>query len=178
MKYIISLILLFTLSGCVSETHQEKNTVNLVTTGDINIALNGKNTFSWHPTISANYLNKELNNRDTEQRFSQSLRASLEKRGFQFVKDSTNVDFYVGYGLGLEENIQDQDILEKTGLLTGIQPIGVNDNGTKKASVFIAIFLPNEPYQQWSVLAQGYTNSDNVMSLDELTEFMLHNLKK
>lgn len=178
MKYISSLILLFTLSGCVSETYQEKNTVNLVTTGDINNTLQGKKNFSWHPTISANYLNKELNNRDTEQRFSQSLKSSLENRGFQFIENATDADFYVGYGLGLEENIQDEDILEKTGLLTGMQPIGVDNDDSKKASIFIAIFLPNEPYQRWSVLAQGYTNSDSTMSLDELTEFMLHNLKK
>ena len=78
----------------------------------------------------------------------------------------------------LFRSIQDKDILEKTGLLTGIQPIGVDNDDSKKASIFIAIFLPNEPYQQWSVLAQGYTNSDSTMSLDELTEFMLHDLKK
>lgn len=177
MKYIISLLLLLTLSGCVSETYQEKNTVNLVTTGDINTTLEGRHTFSWHPTVTANYLNKELNEQDTEQRFSQSLQSTLEKKGYQFIKNSNEVDFYIGYGLGLEENIQDKEILNKTGLLAGVQPIGIENNDeSQKASVFIAIFLPNEIYPQWSVLAQGYTHTDNTMSLDELTEFMLHNL--
>ncbi|OCH22353.1 DUF4136 domain-containing protein [Aliivibrio logei] len=179
MKYFISFILLLTLSGCVSETYQEKSTINLVTTGDINNILQNKTTFAWHPKISANFLNKELNNRDIEQRFSQALKASLEQKGYLFTDDVSNADFYIGYGLGIEENIKDMAILEKTGLLTGIQPIGIDDNDdSQKASIFIALFLPNQPYQQWSVLAQGYTNTDNTYSVDEVTELMLHDLKE
>lgn len=49
-----------------------------------------------------------------------------------------------------------------------------------KASVFIAIFLPNQVNASWTILAQGYTNTDNNRknAMNELLQFMFHSLEK
>ena len=180
MKYLLSFVLFIFISGCVSETTEEKSTINLVTIGNINDVIVGKHSFSWHPTISANYLNTELNDNNTEQKFITSLKNELIQKGFIYTDNPTQADFYIGYGLGIDSAISDQQILNKTGLLTGLQPLNITDEEKNKASVFIAIFLPNQVNASWTILAQGYTNTDNNRknAMNELLQFMFHSLEK
>ncbi|MUK61104.1 hypothetical protein GNP81_04090 [Aliivibrio fischeri] len=178
MKYILSLLLLFTLSGCVTETHQEKSTVNLVTTGDINNIISGRTFFSWHPDVNANYLNKKLNKNDTEEKFILALKNELKQKGFIYTDDLQKADFYIGYGLGVDTKISDDQILNKTGLSAGIEPHGIDENNSDKASVFIAVYLPTQLSPQWTILAQGYTNSDKTGAMDELLQLMFHSLEE
>lgn len=180
MKYLLSFVLFIFISGCVSETTEEKSTINLVTIGNINDVIAGKHSFSWHPTISANYLNTELNDNNTEQKFITSLKNELIQKGFIYTDNPTQADFYIGYGLGIDSAISDQQILNKTGLLTGLQPLNITDEEKNKASVFIALFLPNQVNASWTILAQGYTNTDNNRknAMNELLQFMFHSLEK
>ncbi|KAB2825402.1 DUF4136 domain-containing protein [Aliivibrio finisterrensis] len=179
MKYFLSFLLLTFVTGCVSETYQEKSTVNLVTIGNINDVIAGKRTFAWHPNINANYLNSTLNENNTEQRFIKSLKNELTEKGFIYTDNPTFAEFYVGYGLGIESAISDTKILNETGLQTGLQPLD-NKNEADKASIFIAVFLPNQINSSWSVLAQGYTNTEDnrKTAMDELLHFMFHSLNK
>ena len=94
MKYLLSFVLFIFISGCVSETTEEKSTINLVTIGNINDVIAGKHSFSWHPTISANYLNTELNGNNTEQKFITSLKNELIQKGFIYTDNPTQADFY------------------------------------------------------------------------------------
>ena len=179
MKYLLSFVLFIFISGCVSETIEEKSTINLVTIGNINDVVAGKHFFSWHPTLSANYLNTELNENNTEQQFIMSLKNELVQKGFIYTDNPIQADFYIGYGLGIDSTISDQQILNKTGLLTGLQPSNTADEEKNKASVFIAVFLPNQVNASWTILAQGYTNTDNSRkdAMNELLQFMFHSLE-
>ena len=169
--------MLFLLNGCVTETSHEKSTINVITTGNINDIVSNKKYFSWHPKVNANYLNSVLNEKNTEQKFTSSLIKELEQKGYIYTSDTTQADFYIGYGLGVDTKITDQQILNKTGLNTGLQPSTISDEN--KASVFIAIYLINQPLSQWTVLAQGYTDTDNERqnAIDELLKFMFSSLK-
>ncbi|XDF77030.1 DUF4136 domain-containing protein [Aliivibrio fischeri] len=178
MKYLFTFVLLLTLNGCVTETHQEKSTVNLVTTGDINTVITGRTFFSWHPDINANYLNKKLNKNDTEEKFILALKNELKKKGFTYTDDLQKADFYIGYGLGVDTKISDDQILNKTGLSAGIEPHGIDENDSDKASVFIAIYLPTQLTPQWTILAQGYTDSEQTDAMDELLQLMFHSLEE
>lgn len=179
MKYLFTLFFAFILTGCVSETNTNppSNTVNLVTTGNINDIVKGKTYFAWHPTINANYLNSEIKN-NVEEQFVSTLKEELENKGYIYTNDITEAEFYVGYGLGVDSQISDTQILAKTGLLAGIKPSTESSKDAQKASVFIAVFLPNHIRHQWSVLAQGYSNqsSDKQTALRELIDFMLGRL--
>nr|VVV04676.1 hypothetical protein AW0309160_02084 [Aliivibrio wodanis] len=179
MKYLISFALLFFLNGCVSEAHQEKSTINIVTTGNITEVLSDKKSFTWHPTINANYLNSTLNNNEVEQQFILSLKHKLEQKGFTYIDNAIQADFYIGYGLGVDTKISDSQILNKTGLLAGLQPL--DSEGNNKASIFIAIFLPSQLSPSWSALAQGYTNieksNQKEKAISELLNFMFNSLK-
>lgn len=179
MKYLLPFLLFAFLTGCVSETYQEKSTVNLVTIGSINDVIAGKHTFAWHPNINANYLNNTLNENNTEQLFITSLKNELTQKGFIYTDNPKLADFYVGYGLGIESAISDTQILNKTGLLTGLQPLD-SEKEADKASIFIAVFLPNQINSSWSVLAQGYTNTEDnrKTAMDELLQFMFHSLNE
>lgn len=180
MKYLFTLFFAFILTGCVSETNTNppSNTVNLVTTGNINDIVKGKIRFTWHPTINANYLNSEVKN-NVEAQFVSTLKQELEKKGFIYTKNIDDAEFYVGYGLGVDSQISDTQILAKTGLLAGVRPKTETDDNVQKASVFIAVFLPNQVKHQWSVLAQGYSaqNHDKEAALRELIDFMLIRLE-
>lgn len=179
MKYLLSFVLLIFISGCVSETNEEKSTINLVTIGNINDVIAGKHFFSLHPTITDNYLNTELNKNNTEQQFIESLKNELIQKGFIYTDNPLQADFYVGYGLGIDSTISDEQILNKTGLLTGLQPLNSADEEKNKASVFIAVFLPNQINASWTILAQGYTNTDNnrKSAMNELLQLMFNSLK-
>lgn len=178
LKYFLSLFALIMLSGCVTETHQENSTISLVTTGNINHVIAKRIFFSWHPDINANYLNKERVENDAENKFTLALKSQLKRKGFIYTDDRQKADFYVGYGLGVDSQISDTKIMDKTGLLTGITPHNSKEANQDKASVFIAIYLPSQQVPQWTTLAQGYTDDKYKQqeSFNQLAEFMLHSL--
>ncbi|MDO6620569.1 DUF4136 domain-containing protein [Shewanella sp. 10N.286.51.B2] len=175
----VSLLLIF-LTGCTSKEATEVHvptSVTMVTTGDLGAISPYGKTFAWHPTMFSVHTANKLDDEELIRHMRQSITKIMDKKGYSLVSEAQSPSMVIGFGMALESEMSDKEIMDKAGLVAGLSTAGIDDE-FEKGSVLVAIFIPNSQQPIWRVLAQGFTETDKPVQnreqrFDKLTTMML-----
>ncbi|WP_076539869.1 DUF4136 domain-containing protein [Shewanella sp. UCD-KL21] len=173
-------VLAVLLAACTSKPAPDihaPTSITMVTTGDLTTITANAKTFAWHPTMFTVHTNNKLDDEELIRHMRQSITKIMDKKGYSLVDESQFPNIVVGFGMTLESEMSDQEILEKAGLVAGLSTEGVDDE-FEKGSVLVAVFSPQSQQPIWRVLAQGFTDTDKPVKnreqrFDKLTTMML-----
>ena len=82
--------------------------------------------------------------------------ADFTSKDFLLAKSGQTVDFYVGFGIALSEDLSDETINEKFGVSPGLPSDGEN----KKGSFLIYVDDAQTGQRVWRGTAQGFVQND------------------
>ena len=178
----ISLVAMF-LSGCASnETSIEPvpSRITMVTSGDLDLLSANAKSFSWHPTMFTVHSANKLNDEELIRHMRKSITKIMEAKGYHFVEANDSPSILVGFGMAIESEMSDKEIMKRAGLVAGLSTKGVDDD-YEKGSVIVALFNPIRNQPVWKVLAQGFTDKDKPIEdreqrFDKLTGMMLNSI--
>ncbi|MCL1143382.1 DUF4136 domain-containing protein [Shewanella gaetbuli] len=166
------------LSGCATDHHSvAEHRMTMVTSGDVSLATQ---TYAWHETMFSIHTANKMDEEELKRHLRQSVDKLMASKGYVLVANNQNPQMTVGFGMALESEMSDMEILAKAGLVPGLSTQDVSDE-YEKGSVLIAFFNPriNQPF--WRVLAQGFTDPHKTVvnrevKFDELANMMLSNI--
>ncbi|MCL1147932.1 DUF4136 domain-containing protein [Shewanella marinintestina] len=162
-KYISIVVLgLSLLTACSSTDSAERASATrttMVISGDLSLINSHSKAFSWHPTMFAVHANDTVDSEMVIQHMQKAITNVMQKKGYHLANQNETPSVLVGYGLALESEMSDKEILKKAGLVAGLSTAGVDDK-YEKGSVLVALFNPMSPMPVWRVLAQGFTELD------------------
>ncbi|MFC1503611.1 DUF4136 domain-containing protein [Pseudomonadota bacterium] len=130
----------------------------MVKTGNLSLLPTESKRFSWHPTLLKVYVSDDADAEKLVKHMQNAITKLMESRGYQLVPITDSPSVLVGFGLALESEMSDKEILNRAGLMVGLSTVGVDRNQYEKGSVLVAIFLPEQVLPLWRVLAQGLTD--------------------
>ncbi|MEZ9200236.1 DUF4136 domain-containing protein [Shewanella sp. 10N.286.54.B9] len=163
IKHYIAAILLglMALTGCSSQPTEELQVIRttMVTSGDLSVINSSTKVFDWHPTMFAVHANDEVNKQVVVAHMKSAISKAMLAKGYRQATTHETPNILVGFGLALESEMSDKEILERAGLVPGLSTQGVDDK-YEKGSVLVALFTPHNPQPIWRVLAQGFTELD------------------
>lgn len=160
LMILVGLVLVVGCSSTDSEQQQMAATrTTMVISGDLSSLNTSSKTFAWHPTMFAVHANDSLDSDVIIQHMQNAITKVMQTKGYHLAKANETPSVLVGYGLALESEMSDKEILQKAGLVAGLSTEGVADK-YEKGSVLVALFNPRTPMPVWRVLAQGFTDLD------------------
>jgi len=179
-KKISCLLLTFFLTACVTvDVPKSKPTrATMVTTGDLSFLSQSTPRFAWHPSLARVAAEEGVNDDNVVDLMRASMTKAMEAKGYRLVSIDDSPDLLLGFGIALESEMSDAQILDKAGLVPGLSTIGVDADKHEKGSVLLALFNPRMAAPAWRVLAQGFTDSEQSRDerqqrVDELVSLML-----
>ncbi len=171
------------ISGCASnETIIDPvpSRITMVTSGDLGMISEHAKTFSWHPTMFTVHSANKIDDAELVRHMRQSITKIMNAKGYHYVAADQSPSLILGFGMALESEISDKEIMKRAGLVPGLSTKGVDDD-YEKGSVLVALFNPNSIQPVWKVLAQGFTDTDRPVEdreqrFDKLTSMMLNSI--
>ncbi|WP_166372119.1 DUF4136 domain-containing protein [Psychromonas sp. SA13A] len=82
----------------------------------------------------------------------------LSSKGYQYRADPKQADIVVGFLFALEDDIADQTIQQRFGLLPGLTRSNVNDPRYEKGSLLLAALDNQEKTVYWRSAVQGFVD--------------------
>ncbi|MCW3174110.1 DUF4136 domain-containing protein [Shewanella subflava] len=174
-RLILSICLVI-VSACTTNDLEPTlaNRITMVTSGDVSLV---SKTYAWHQTMFSVHTKNTQDEEPLRELLRQSVNKVMAAKGYQQVAYTDSPQMLIGFGMALESEMSDTEILAKAGLVPGLSTHGV-DKKLEKGSVLIAFFNPlvKEPY--WRVLAQGFTEHNKSVDkraagFDALSKMML-----
>ncbi len=179
-KKLSCLLLTFILTACVTVDVPKSNPTRatMVTTGDLGFLSQSTPRFAWHPSLARVAAEEGVNDDNVVGLMRASMTKAMEAKGYRLVSIDDSPDLLVGFGIALESEMSDAEILDKAGLVPGLSTVGVDADKHEKGSVLVALFHPRMAEPAWRVLAQGFTDSEQSRDerqqrVDELVSLML-----
>ena len=171
------------LSGCASnETCVDPvpTRITMVTSGDLSLISSSSKSFGWHPTMFTIHSANKLDDAELVRHMRLSITKIMEAKGYHYVEANDSPSMLVGFGMALESEMSDKEIMKRAGLVAGLSTKGVDDD-YEKGSVLVALFSPIRIQPVWKVLAQGFTDTDKPIEdreqrFDKLTSMMLNSV--
>ncbi|GIU30383.1 DUF4136 domain-containing protein [Shewanella sp. MBTL60-007] len=166
IKKCISMLVvgLSLLVGCSSAKHVEAEMAatrtTMVTTGDLELLSHSTKAFAWHPDMFAVHASDEVDSKAVIKHMKAAITQAMEAKGYHLASAHESPSVLVGFGVALESEMSDKEILKRAGLVAGLSTEGVNKE-YEKGSVLVALFSPHSTMPVWRVLAQGFTDLDN-----------------
>jgi hypothetical protein len=172
-KFSMSFVLVLVLVGCVPTSQNNHPTISKVITGDLAIFSSGNKRFAMYPSVNASYLPGGEGSERVIATTKNSICQIMGEKGYVLVPINENPDFIVGFGLGLESKITDDEIFDKAGMVVGLSTEGINPKKCQKGTALIAVFSPGPKEPRWRVLAQGISS---MKKTDEARKESIHHL--
>ncbi|WP_394147864.1 DUF4136 domain-containing protein [Shewanella atlantica] len=178
-KKLSCLLLTFILTACVTVDVPKSNPTRatMVTSGDLSFLSSNTPRFAWHPSLARVAAEEGVNDKVVDLMRSSMMKV-MQSKGYHLVSVDESPDLLLGFGVALESQMSDTQILDKAGLVPGLSTFGVDADKHEKGSVLLALFHPHMAEPAWRVLAQGFTDSDQSRDerqqrVDELVSLML-----
>lgn len=181
-KKLSCLLLTFILTACVTVDVPKSKTkptrATMVTSGDLSFLSQSTPRFAWHPSLARIAAEEGVNDDNVVHLMRTAMTKAMEAKGYHLVSIDDSPDLLLGFGIALESEMSDAQILDKAGLVPGLSTVGVDADKHEKGSVLLALFNPRMAAPAWRVLAQGFTDSEQnrderQQRVDELVSLML-----
>ncbi|MCL1049893.1 DUF4136 domain-containing protein [Shewanella abyssi] len=148
---------LMVLTGCSSSAVADHPiSTTMVSTGDLSQLNRSAKVFGWHPTMFAVHASDKVDEQVVIAHMQHAITQVMQAKGYRLATTNEVPSILIGFGLALESEMSDKEILKRAGLVAGLSTQGVDDK-YEKGSVLVAIFSPHHPMPIWRVLAQGFT---------------------
>ncbi|QLE85843.1 DUF4136 domain-containing protein [Shewanella sp. Scap07] len=160
MKKCIAAAILMLTVGCATQESVSNplSRTTMVTSGDISLVPQQKNTYAWHPSVDNVMADERIDQVAVKAHMQQAINEVMSQKGYQLVSLSSSPAMLIGYGLALEAEMSDAEIMKRAGLVPGLSTQNVDHDKYEKGSVLIAVFNPHQIQPIWRVLAQGFTD--------------------
>lgn len=152
------------LSACTTTSKVDSipRSTGLVSSGDMQSVTAKAKRFAWHPEMSKVKAHPKLAAETVLANSKRLINRDLTKKGYQLVPANQQPDFYVGFGLAMASSMDDEQILDKAGLVAGLSSSTSKQKEDlqrfEKGSLFIALFKGLHRQPSWRVLFQGYAD--------------------
>lgn len=155
----------------------------MVTTGDLGFISDKTSRFAWHPSLENVVADERLDGDKVVRHMRASITQIMESKGYRLVPIDESPDLLLGFGLALESDMSDAEILSKAGLVAGLSTAGIDNEQYEKGSVLVVLFKPMQLEPVWRVLAQGFTDfkqsgKARQQRFDELISLMLRSIPR
>ncbi len=157
---------LFIVAGCSSSVEEVKSQeqrkasrMTVVSSAKPAEVLPAFTSFTWSPEYS--YVLSTINDkneRDLHQYMRSEIITYLKTKGYVYQSDPTQADVVIGYLFALEDDLADQKIQNKFGLLPGVSSSNITDKRYEKGSFLLAVL--DAPLEQvyWRSAMQGFVD--------------------
>ncbi|QDE31779.1 MULTISPECIES: DUF4136 domain-containing protein [Shewanella] len=179
LSKIIFFLSIVLLTACTTNTVSTtpNNRITIVASGDLSTL---SKTYAWHETMFVVHTANKMDEDVLRKQLISSVNKLMANKGYQLVSINDSPQMIVGFGMALESEMSDTEILAKVGLVPGLYTQDVNGN-YEKGSVLIAFFNPRVNLPFWRVLAQGFTEPDRILEerearFDALITMMLNDI--
>lgn len=194
MKKVVLLLSLivpvFMLCGCSSvkeEAPQELKSARMtvVSSGKPSEVLPAFKTFTWNEDY-----NKVLSavNQQSKAEVKEYIRDEiiryLNTKGYVYQPDPIQADVVIGFLFALEDDLADQQIQDRFGLLPGINTSDVTEKRYEKGSFLLAVLDTKVKLIYWRSAMQGFVdfekdkNDDSIDHMQDVLSMMLGGFPK
>ncbi|MCJ8319246.1 MAG: DUF4136 domain-containing protein [Colwellia sp.] len=159
LTLILPLILASVLAGCVQvieEYPMRKTQLAVSSTRDLPITFPSGSKFALSPKYLKEASIKPEQLQNIYKLYSNEIIADFTSEGFLLARTDQRVDFYVGFGVALSEDLSDETINEKFGVSPGLPENSENEKG----SFLIYVDDATTGQRIWRGTAQGFVQND------------------
>ena len=151
LSNIILVLSLVVLTACTANNLDTTPThrITMVATGDLSSI---SKTYAWHETMFVVHTANKMDEDVLRKQLVSSVNKLMAEKGYQLVSINDSPQMTIGFGMALESEMSDTEILAKVGLVPGLNTQDINGD-YEKGSVLIAFFNPNVKLPFWRVLA-------------------------
>ena len=164
------------LTGCStalekSEKAEQKHKsarMTVVTSGKPVDALPAFRSFTWNDeyNLVLSAIN-ETSERNIKQYIREEIAANLRARGYVYQSDPLKADVVIGFLFALENDLADQKIQDKFGLLPGISSRRFSNSRYEKGSLLFAVLDTTLERAYWRSATQGFVDFEKDRANDK-----------
>lgn len=174
LSFMTSLFILTGCSSSVEEAEQARKATRMTVVSSAKPAdvLPAFKTFTWNAEYSHVLSALSEGNRISTQQYIQNeIIRYLETKGYAYQADPKKADLVMGYLFSLEDDLADETIQAKFGLLPGINSSDVTDKRYAKGSFLLAVLDTELDQVYWRSAMQGFVDFEKDKN-DDRTENM------
>ena len=170
---------LFVLAGCSSSVEQvelqrKASRMTVVSSAKPAEVLPAFKTFTWNDEYSRvlSAINDDSES-DIQQYIRNEIIIYLKTKGYEYQPDPIQADVVVGFLFALENDLADQKIQDKFGLLPGMNSQAITDKRYEKGSLLLAVLDTKLEQVYWRSALQGFVDFEK-----DRADTSTHNLQK
>jgi hypothetical protein len=167
LNILLTFVFLTTITACVQVTEEyslKKSQLAVSSVRDLPITYASGSKFALSPKYLKDNSLKTAKTKSVYKKYADEIISNLTKHQFQLAKEDEKVDFYVGFGLALSDDLSDADINKKFGVSPGLNA----DQDYIKGSFLIYVDDATTNQRIWRGAAQGFVHEE--FSKDERKE--------
>lgn len=156
---LLLLIVFIALGGCVQVTQEyptKQTQLALSSVRDMPTKFTAGSKFALSPKYIKEISVKANTMRSVYRKYSHEIISNLEAHQYQLAKEGEVVDFYVGFGLALSDDLSDEQINQKFGVSPGL----VAGDKDVKGSFLIYVDDASTGLRVWRGAAQGFVQKN------------------
>lgn len=168
-KILMPFLLILGMSACTVHDASEFQTatapqdrITIVATGELEFLGNGQQTFGLHPQFAKVRLDDEASTETVKKQMNSAIQLAMQAKGYRYVPEADSAELLIGFGVALGDSMSDAEILNKVGLVPGVSEQGIDMRQYEKGSVLLLVFSGEDAMPRWRVLAQGFTQADDL----------------
>ncbi len=148
-----------TTTDATAQTQSKTQRLMIVSSGNPSDVLPAFTTYTW-----SDQYNQVLsgvagqNQQQLKGYIRNQITTYLSSKGYQYRADPKQADIVVGFLFALEDDIADQTIQQRFGLLPGLTRSNVNDPRYEKGSLLLATLDNQEKTVYWRSAVQGFVD--------------------
>lgn len=161
LSFIASFFVLTGCSSSVEEVEQERKAsrMTVVSSAKPSDVLPAFKSFTWSDEYSHVLSAVNDDNENVIQLYIQNeIIRYLKTKGYVYQPDPIQADVVIGFLFALEDDLADQKIQDKFGLLPGINTSGITDKRYEKGSLLLAVLDTELQTIYWRSAMQGFVD--------------------
>jgi hypothetical protein len=187
LSFILSF---FVITGCSSsiekvDQQHKTNLMTVVSSAKPADVLPAFKSFTWSEEYSRvlSAIN-DNNEKDIQQYIQNEIIRYLNTKGYVYQPDANQADVVIGFLFALEDDLADQKIQDKFGLLPGIISTGIIDKRYAKGSFLLAVLDARLEKIYWRSAIQGFVDfekdkqDENTDNMQIVLSMMMGNFPK
>ena len=151
--------LVVTAASCVTESVETTPAIkfsdtSVIAVGDQNAAVKKGSTFAWLPEAVRFYEDDRLEKSQVKELIEKEIVKNISAKEMNFVESVNGSSYAIAYTAALESSLDDEQIIQRFGLLPGNTQIPTDDANIEKGSLIIYVFNTRTDSVIWRSAAQ------------------------
>ncbi len=162
-RLLIPVLLLAIVAACQTINEQgdssHKQRLAMVSNFDSSYTVAAsKNTVTWKPDASFVRGSERIKPDTYKPVIEFAIEKALKIKGYKFGNNFKESDLLVSYAAGLEMQLSDEEIIQRFGMMPGLQGSASKQDNYQKGTIIVDIYDRNTNKSVWRGVVQGYTD--------------------